>query len=308
MPIAVSLDRNVAAALREQLRDDIVSARETLLEDGARLDKRIHKARRRLKRARTILRALRPLADKAARRLGRELGDIARSLSAARDADVMAGTAERLAGEADGPEGEALRHLAGTLAARAKAVHAELPPIEAAAAGLAQAAVAAVDLVWGKKAGRADVLLAGIETTYRDGRAALAAAAEPGAHDEALHDWRKAVKHRWHLSKLAEPRTAAAAPSVVTALDELGEMLGEEHDLAVLAATVTADPALAGGEAEAGRVVAVVAARRAALQADAFARGRILYEDKPSKFRKRLAEPATLVAAGTVDAPVATAA
>ncbi len=292
MAIAVSLERNVAAALREQLRDDIVSARETLLEDGTRLDKRIHKARRRLKRARTVLRALRPLAGEAARSLGRELGDIARSLSAARDADVMAATAERLAGETDGPEGEALRHLAGTLAARAKAVHAELPPIEAAAAALARAAEAAIDLVWGKRAGRADVLLAGIETTYRDGRAALAAAAAPGADDEALHDWRKAVKHRWHLSKLAEQRSAAALPSVVTALDELGELLGEEHDLAVLAATVTADPALAGGEAEAGRVVAVVAARRALIQADAFARGRVLYEDKPRKFRERLAEPA----------------
>ncbi len=108
------------------------------------------------------------------------------------------------------------------------------------------------------------------------------------------------MKHRWHLSKLAEQRTAAALPSVVTALDELGELLGEEHDLAVLAATVTADPALAGGEAEAGRVVAVVAARRAAIQADAFARGRVLYEEKPRKFRERLAEPAALAEAETI--------
>jgi CHAD domain-containing protein len=299
--IAVSLDRNVAEAMREQLCEDIASARETLLDEDDRLDKRIHKARRRLKRARTILRALRPLADAAARAHGRRLGDIARSLSAARDADVMAGTAERLAATAEGPEGEALRHLAGALAARAKAVHAERPPVAEAAAALSKEAEAAATLSWGKRAGRADVLLAGLETTYRDGREAMAAALAETADDEALHDWRKAVKHRWHLSKLAAPRTAAASPSIVTALDELGEILGEDHDLAVLTLTLTADPALAGGEAEAGRALAVIAARRAGLQADAFARGRILYDEKPKKFRARLAEappaPATEAAA-----------
>jgi CHAD domain-containing protein len=295
LAIAVSLDRNVAEALREQLLDDIASARATLLDGKDRLDKRIHKARRRLKRARTILRALRPLAGETARRHGGRLGDIARSLSAARDADVMAGTAERLAGEAegaDGAEGAALRHLAGALAARAKAVHAERPPVDAAAAALAEEAEAVGALSWGKRKGQADVLKAGLETTYRDGRKAFAIAAATTIDDECLHDWRKAVKHRWHLSKLAAPRTAAASPSIVTALDELGELLGEDHDLAVLADTVIADPALAGGEAEAGRVVAVIAARRAGLQADAFARGRILYDDKPRKFRDRLAEPA----------------
>lgn len=297
MAIAVSLERNVAVALREQLCDDIASARETLLDEESRLDKRIHKARRRLKRARTILRALRPLANEAARRHGRRLGDIARSLSAARDADVMAGTAERLAAEAEGPEGDALRHLAGALAARAKAVHAELPPVAEAAAALAEEAEAAATLSWGKRAGRADVLIAGIETTYRDGREAMAAALADTADDEALHDWRKAVKHRWHLSKLAEPRTAAAGASIVTALDELGEILGEDHDLAVLTQTVTAEPALAGGEAEAGRALAVIAARRAELQADAFARGRILYDEKPKKFRAHLDQPPPLAAA-----------
>lgn len=292
MAIAVSLTRNAASGLRQQLYDDITSARETLLDESEGLDKRIHKARRRLKRARTILRALRPLAGETARLHGRRLGDIARSLSAARDADVMAATAGRLAADAEEADGDALRHLAGVLAARAKAVHAELPPVQAAATALVDAAEAASDLWWGKRAGRVDVLLAGLENAYRDGRKALATAAATTDDDECLHDWRKAVKHRWHLSKLAEQRTAAADASIVTALDELGELLGEDHDFAVLADTVTADPALAGGAVEAGRVLAVIGARRAALQADALARGRILYDDKPRKFRSRLAEPA----------------
>lgn len=291
MAITLSAEQNAAAGLREQLLGDIASARETLLDAAIKPDKRIHKARRRLKRARSILKALRPIAGDAARRHGRRLGDVARSLSAARDADVMAGTAERLAGEAGGPDGEALRHLAGVLAAHARAVHAELPPIQAAADALAEEAEAVEALSWKKRAARGDVLLLAIENAYRDGRKALAAAADDG-DDEALHDWRKAVKHRWHLSKLAELRTAVATGTVVTALDELGELLGEDHDLAVLADTVTATPALAGGEAAAGRVLAVVIARRTALQADAFARGRILYDEKPRKFCRRLAEPA----------------
>ncbi len=289
MAIALSRKRKAADGLRRQLVDDVAAARDTLLDAGTGLDERIHKARRRLKRARTILRALRPLAGKAAKRQGRRLGDIARSLSAARDADVMAATAQGLAEQADAADAATMWRLAERLAERARSVHADKPPTEAAATALGAEAQLAAALAWAPDAERSDVLLDGLDETYRDGRRAMATAEEaPG--DEALHDWRKAVKHRWHLSKLAGKRTAAAAPGVVAALDELGELLGLDHDLAVLAATVIGEPALAGDEADAGRAVAVIAARRVHLQADAMARGRVLYAEKPRDFREHLGE------------------
>lgn len=289
MSIALSRKRAAADGLRRQLVDDVAAARDTLLDPRLALDERIHKARRRLKRARTILRALRPLAGKAAKRQGRRLGDIARSLSAARDADVVAATARRLADEATGEEASALARLAEHLVERAKAVHAEAPPSEAAAAALGKEAQRAAALAWAPDAERADVLLEGLASTYRDGRRAMAIA-EDAPGDETLHEWRKAVKHRWHLSKLAQKRTGAAAAGVVTALDELGELLGVDHDLAVLAALVIGEPALAGGETDAGRALAAISARRQRLQADAMALGRILYADKPRDFGERLAE------------------
>jgi CHAD domain-containing protein len=288
--IALSRRRKAADGLRRQLVDDIAAARDTLLDPGIGLDERIHKARRRLKRARTILRALRPLAGKAAKRQGRRLGDIARSLSAARDADVMAATAQGLAEQAEAADAATMWRLAERLAERARAVHADKPPTEAAATALGAEAQLAAALAWAPDAERSDVLLDGLDEAYRDGRRAMAVAEEePG--DEALHDWRKAVKHRWHLSKLAGKRTAAAAAGAIAALDELGELLGVDHDLAVLAATVIGEPTLAGDEADAGRVLAAINARRAHLQADAMARGQILYADRPSAFRERLAEP-----------------
>jgi CHAD domain-containing protein len=289
--IALSRKRKAADGLRRQLVDDIAAARDTLLDAGTGLDERIHKARRRLKRARTILRALRPLAGKAAKRQGRRLGDIARSLSAARDADVMAATAKGLAEQAEAADAVAMWRLAERLAERARAVHADKPPTEAAATALGAEAQCAAALSWAPDAERSDVLLDGLDEVYCVGRRAMAVA-EEDPDDETLHDWRKAVKHRWHLSKLAGKRTAAAAAGAIAALDELGELLGVDHDLAVLATTVIGEPALAGDEADAGRVLAVINARRAHLQADAMGRGQILYADKPGSFRERLAEPA----------------
>jgi CHAD domain-containing protein len=290
--IALSRKRKAADGLRRQLVDDVAAARDTLLDAGTGLDERIHKARRRLKRARTILRALRPLAGKAAKRQGRRLGDIARSLSAARDADVMAATAQGLAEQAEAADAATMWRLAERLAERARAVHADKPPTEAAATALGEEAQLAAALAWAPDAERADVLLEGLATTYRDGRRAMAIA-EDAPGDETLHEWRKAVKHRWHLSKLAQKRTGAAAAGVVAALDELGELLGVDHDLAVLAELVIGEPALAGGETDAGRALAAISARRQQLQADAMALGRILYADKPRDFGERLAEPVT---------------
>ncbi len=230
---------------------------------------------------------LRPLAGEAARRLGRELGDIARSLSAARDADVMAGTAERLspASRRRGGRGAppSRRHARRPRQGRPRRTAADRRRRRGAGAGGGGRRRPRM----GQEGGRADVLLAGIETTYRDGRAAARRRRRAGCRRRAaarLAQGREAPLAPVEARRVRAP--AAAAPSIVTALDELGEMLARTTTPPFSPKPSPAEPALAGGEAEAGRVVAVVAARRAALQADAFARGRVLYEDKPSKFRK----------------------
>jgi hypothetical protein len=80
-----------------------------------------------------------------------------------------------------------------------------------------------------------DAVRDGLTRTYRRGRKAMATAFE-SPNGENFHAWRKHAKYHWYHTRLLErvwrselhPRRAAAK--------ELGEALGEHHDLAVLRA------------------------------------------------------------------------
>jgi hypothetical protein len=76
--------------------------------------------------------------------------------------------------------------------------------------------------------------------------------------------------------------------AVVEATDALGDLLGEDHDLAVLAETVGALEAEIGDPGAAEAVHALVAARRAELRERVWPLGRRVYADKPKAFVRRM--------------------
>src|SRR5690606_38620697 len=95
-------DEAIGGALIRLLADDVAKAREGLAGEGP-ADIRIHRARQRLKRARSLLRVLRPALGRPAERLKDGLAGSARMLSGARDADAAAASARNLlAGAAAG--------------------------------------------------------------------------------------------------------------------------------------------------------------------------------------------------------------
>ena len=86
----------------------------------------------------------------------------------------------------------------------------------------------------------------------------------------ALHEWRKRIKyHRNHLRILRKlaPKTLDAR---ILALWRLGDLLGLDHDLAVVRARIGSDPAFAGVKTR-RRFTAILDRRRAAVQAEATA-------------------------------------
>jgi hypothetical protein len=125
-----------------------------------------------------------------------------------------------------------------------------------------------------------DVLEAGLEDSYAGGRAAMRAAyARPD--DEAFHAWRKRVKDLWYQTQLivdaCEPPLAALAGM----LADLGDRLGDDHDLAVLAA----QPAAHGLPGLADRI----ADRRRSLRHDAWILGQQVHAERPRAFLRRVA-------------------
>ena len=277
------------AACREQLDDAVRRLRDERADDPA---KAVHEARKDLKKARSLLRLARPgLPGAVYRRENDALRETGRSLSGARDADVLVKTVadlgERYAGQL--PEAQFAALGAGLASAAAEARENE-------GDDAAQAAVATLDAVavrvgdWPLEHCDHDTLVHGATRAYTRGRAALAAA-EKTASVERLHDLRKRVKDLWYHGRLLEEAWPRVVKAQSRAAHDLADLLGDDHDLAVLAERVERGAGSGTGMTiDDDAVLDLIARRRAELQAEAMPIARRLYAEPPTAFRARLRE------------------
>ena len=161
-------------------------------------------------------------------------------MSGTRDADVVAETVDLLAERFVG-------HVPEAFFTRIKA------PLAAAARGLARghrsararrgAARARHGGLDRSKALDEDALdRARCRRTYAEGRKAFARAdAEPSADN--LHEWRKRVKDLWYQQQLLEDSWPGVMKAQAKEAKKLSKLLGDDHDLTVLAEHVD-DPEL----------------------------------------------------------------
>ena len=109
--------------------------------------------------------------------------------------------------------------------------------------------------------------------------------ADPG--DEALHELRKRVKDLWYMSELVRPAAPRRARKMASRASDLSDVIGEDHDLAVLRMTVDRHRGRLS-ERELDQVADVIARRRAELQKQLRRPARRMYRDKPRKAVRRL--------------------
>jgi CHAD domain-containing protein len=248
----------------------------------------IHGARKDLKKLRAVLRLLRSeLGDDLHRAENDRYREAGRLLSPTRDATVKLETLDALR------ERFTERLPAGATAEWREALRAERDRAVAEVHGgdeSLERALAAIEAgreriaTWPLRTDSWKLVAPGIARAYRRGRKAMRVAAEEPS-DERLHEWRKRVKDLWyHLRILREARPERLAPMLDRA-DELADVLGVHHDLAVLRADLlrrelptTPRPAL----------VEAIAERQRELAAHAFELGGQLYEIKPKAFRRKM--------------------
>jgi CHAD domain-containing protein len=133
---------------------------------------------------------------------------------------------------------------------------------------------------------------------YRQGRRRGARLASRGRkpsrkRDAALHDWRKRVKDLRYALEVLQREGHAAKPGrmrrAAVCADELGEVLGEDHDLALLAGLVAEKRSAARvprGSRKA--LLKLIGKRRAKLQRRALKLGERLYGRRPKRFLRRI--------------------
>jgi CHAD domain-containing protein len=256
----------------------------------------IHEVRKDIKKARSLLRLVRSgIGGKAYRRENRHLRDTARGVSGVRDADVLVETVDKLA-----------ERYVGRLPKRAFATVRRRLAREAGGSGavggdsVSESLVAALNQTreridsWGLDACDEATLRAGAVRAYARGRDALAAV-ERERSVEALHDWRKRVKDLWYHQRLLRNAWDAQLKATAQESHRLADLLGDDHDLAVLAERVADRPGSAALDNE--TLLSLIAERRAELQHEALELGRRVYAEKPKAYGRRLGR--YLAAAGT---------
>lgn len=264
----------------------------------------VHETRKALKRVRALLRLLEgELGSGRAARERTVLRDAARRLAGARDAEVMVSTLDALARRHPRKLGRrrglvelqarlhrerdtAVAQTLGDAVTRAQVAH-ELGALRARVAR------------WELPDRSADKLVApGLERIYRAGRTHRARARRSSSPrrkpDRTLHEWRKHIKDLRYAAEILDVRDPPGARSrgrnakLARRADALGELLGEEHDLALLAERVRKHKPLKRRKRTRRLLLGTIARRRADLRKRALRAGKRLYEPKPRRFVRRV--------------------
>jgi CHAD domain-containing protein len=279
------LAEELRAIVDEQLADALGQLRSGLGEDRV---KAVHETRKDLKKTRAVVRLVRsalPADERTEDRVA--LRDAGRRISPYRDRDValetIDGLAERHPDAVDAATWELVRDALRRAAERAVAA-----PLEPEAQALVEE-LEAVRARLGERLGGGAVrwkdVRKGLKRTYARGRRSRRAA-ERGDDPQVRHDWRKRVKDRWYHERLLRDTWPEVVGAQVDALDELGDVLGTEHDLVLIEGRLRAMED--EHEAALAPLVELVGAERAALWARARALGERLYAEKPGAYARRM--------------------
>jgi CHAD domain-containing protein len=286
MPYRFKIDEPVEKGFRRIAREQLDAALQELAAPDVQ-PKGVHECRKSLKRLRALVRlAASALGNDKARKRTNALGEIAQLLAGRRDQVVMRDTLQKLLAET-GPDGA--RTLAPLNAHLAKSFGDAQQPLDPGCAAKARLML----LREAKKFSRARIrkrgfvaLEGGLEKSYRHARKALKIAySEPA--DETFHTLRKSVQWHWRQMSLLARSWPEEFAVRVTAARELSQILGDDHDLALLiAATIKADD-ISSDQKEA--IVELCLRKQQALRTAAEFRAERLFAETPRAFVKRMA-------------------
>jgi hypothetical protein len=307
-PLGLRRRERAAAGAQRMTISQLDFAISTLQSSSSdQLELTVHETRKAIKRVRTLQRLSRDASPRKQREHRKTvLREAARALSGARDSQVALDTLEsvtrRNRRKLGGSPGVSALHAALLREHRAAERALEESGARERAARLLFAARAQFAQQSPAKASRrqAQIVGSGLEHIYAQGRQAMRRARRRSGIAE-MHQWRKRVKDLRHAAEALErlPSDARKAKKLSAkharlqrlahSADRLGEALGEEHDLALLAERVRAeDEIFRGDSASRKTLLRTIARRRKRLRKRAFKAGAKLYGRKPRRLLERL--------------------
>ncbi len=278
MAFRFKLDEPIAENFHRIGLEQIQRARKQL-DANVAPETEIHEARKSIKRIRALLRLAREgLGDRVFRAENARFRTIAARLAPARDDHVILQTILLLETHADGEARAALTRLRaaviahgnGSLQERGQGIAEANTALERAARRFRRLAIQPDDFA---------TLAKGLTRSYRRGLKWFAQAYAENS-DEAFHEWRKCVQAHWRHMSLLSKVWPAVFEARVAAARELSQILGDDHDLAILKARLPMLPAGTLSDEEARVIEQMVLLRQHILRRAAVPRGQLLYAEK----------------------------
>jgi CHAD domain-containing protein len=282
MPFHFKKSESPAKAVRRVCREHLGEALECLRK--SRHSAAIHGVRKEIKKLRALIRLVRGGISRGDYRKTEDaLRRAADQLAAPRDARVMLQAFEQLAG------GESARRFPKILKALQKNCRREARRFrDEDSVAIAKKRLQKISRRCAKlkiEASGWAAIEPGLQESYRRGRQACELARRQPT-SENFHEWRKHAKNFWHQLRLVCPAWPAAARVLTDRLEQLGELLGEEHDLSLLKQFIATHCAEEAGEA--AGLNRLIAASQKKLRAAALKLGSRLYAKTPLVICHRL--------------------
>jgi CHAD domain-containing protein len=253
----------------------------------------VHETRKSLKRLRATVRLARDeLGDEVYRRENSAFRHAGRRLAGARDSQVMLETLDALSERyPDESPRTRFHRFRGLLAGQHAAAQRRLEKGAAIAEVVSELRAARARVPdWPLEREGFDSLAPGFRRIYRRGRRDYRAARrDPGT--EGLHELRKRVKDLWYAAQVVRPAAPKKMRRTAKRAHALSNLIGEDHDLAILGQRAAERRDCFDDEAAVGELDKLIERRRAELKRDAIELAERLYRKKPGKLVRPLEQP-----------------
>jgi CHAD domain-containing protein len=289
MAYRLERDESVVGGLRRVVRDEMSSAGTDLAGGGKKnRDKAIHGARKSIKKVRAILRLVEDESDGGHAKENTRLRDVARRLSAFRDAVVIIETFDDLKEKYRDEAGDRLRPVRAALTKRRTQI-AKAEDITTVLDEAARALRKAARRVkaWPLKKNGYGAIGPGLEKTYRACRNALARVRKD-PRPENFHRLRKRVKDHWYHLRLLENLWKGMMNAYEKTLKELETRLGNDHNMVVLRERLLAEPALYGKQQDIDLTIELIDKYQKELREQSLALAERVFNEKPGDFARRM--------------------
>jgi len=288
MPYRITSAEKPRKRVRKIAREQVRKALAEIEDTDKDIHATVHQVRKRCKKLRGLIRLVRPQFENY-KKENRKIRDAARRLSAVRDAQSVLNTVDTFFALDLVSDDENIGSIRAEFENRKRQLESDTSDLPDRIAGFKQDLKKLQQRIehWNIGGNSFSIFSRGLEKTYGRGRDAFTSAYESPS-TEQFHDWRKRVKYHWyHLRLLSDLWPEQMRVPRKTA-DKLGDLLGNEHDLAVLRQSLLKEPATFGRPKNILRVADCIDQQRERLREQAHLLGPYLYAEKPRCLSKRI--------------------